>query len=111
MPELELVYANLSSPRFSFIDRYDEKCSIQKSNLATEDAIWLGIDETKPIVMAREHPELDPRPISDPERGTGWLDVPIPEDASCCGRMHLTLDMVRMLLPYLHHFVETGELV
>lgn len=28
-----------------FWDRYGELCSIQKSSLATEDAIWLGVDE------------------------------------------------------------------
>ena len=31
----------------SFVDRYDAVCSIQKSSLATEDAIWLGIHEVK----------------------------------------------------------------
>ena len=30
---------------FSFKDRYDEPCSIQKSSLATEDAIWFGLDK------------------------------------------------------------------
>lgn len=28
----------------TFKDRYDQECSIQKSSLATEDAIWFGID-------------------------------------------------------------------
>ncbi len=27
-----------------FVDRYEQKCSIQKSSLATEDCIWLGVD-------------------------------------------------------------------
>lgn len=31
----------------TFIDRYGDVCSIQKSSLATEDAIWLGIHEVK----------------------------------------------------------------
>ena len=30
--------------RAEFIDRYGQKCSIQKSSLATEDCIWLGVD-------------------------------------------------------------------
>jgi hypothetical protein len=29
---------------YEFKDRCDENCSLQKSSLATEDAIWLGID-------------------------------------------------------------------
>jgi hypothetical protein len=28
----------------TFQDRYGAACSIQKSSLATEDAIWLGVD-------------------------------------------------------------------
>ena len=30
--------------RGEFVDRYRQKCSIQKSSLATEDCIWLGVD-------------------------------------------------------------------
>lgn len=28
-----------------FKDRYDSECSIQNSSLASEDAIWLGVDK------------------------------------------------------------------
>ena len=31
--------------RADFTDRYDAKCSIQKSSLAFEDCIWLGVNE------------------------------------------------------------------
>lgn len=31
--------------RSEFIDRYGNKCSLQKSSLATEDCIWLGVHE------------------------------------------------------------------
>ncbi len=30
--------------RGEFVDRYDSKCSIQESSLATEAAIWFGVD-------------------------------------------------------------------
>lgn len=30
--------------RASFTDRYNNECSIQKSSIATEDCIWLGVD-------------------------------------------------------------------
>lgn len=56
--------------RAEFVDRYQSKCSIQASSLATEPCIWLGTGD----------------------------------------RMHLTQAMVADLLPYLQHFVETGEL-
>lgn len=28
-----------------FVDRYKQQCSVQDSSLATEAAIWLGVDE------------------------------------------------------------------
>ncbi len=42
--------------------------------------------------------------------GQGWIPVPLPEGASTSGRMHLTRDLVKELLPLLQHFAETGEL-
>lgn len=31
----------------SFTDRYGAQCSLQKSSLAFEEAIWLGVDEVE----------------------------------------------------------------
>lgn len=59
-----------------FFDRYNFPCSLQESSLATEHAVWLGIDT-----------ENDPS-----------------------NRMHLTLEQVEMLLPYLQHFVQSGRI-
>lgn len=64
----------------AFLDDYGAKCSIQKSSLATEDCIWLGMDEGQHV------------------------------DGHCCARMHLTRAMVRRLLPALEHFAATGDL-
>lgn len=69
--------------RIEFDDLYGDRCSIQKSSLATRDAIWLGQNE----------PSLD--------HHTGKV-------AGC--RMHLTQGDVRWLLPILQHFADTGEL-
>jgi hypothetical protein len=30
-----------------FLDRYGNGCSLQKSSLATEDCIWLGVNESR----------------------------------------------------------------
>jgi hypothetical protein len=30
-----------------FLDRYGVECSLQKSSLATEDCIWLGVNESR----------------------------------------------------------------
>jgi hypothetical protein len=72
-----------------FTDRYGEACSIQDSSLATEDAIWLGIDH----INGREMSSVVG---IDPER--------IP------ARMHLTREMVAELLPLLQRFVDTGSI-
>lgn len=58
-------------------------CSIQKSSLATDNAIWLGVH---------------PTPSEHEKRGYGPT------------RMHLNRQHVAALLPLLQHFVDTGEL-
>jgi hypothetical protein len=58
-------------------------CSIQRSSLATDNAIWLGVH---------------PAPDEHEKRGYGPT------------RMHLNRQGVAALLPLLQHFVETGEL-
>lgn len=83
-----------------FNDKYMHKCSLQKSSLATEDCIWLGIDKANPQIMASKIIE----------GGTGWADYPIPDDVYISTRMHLTQEQVKELLPYLQKFVETGDL-
>jgi hypothetical protein len=78
-----------------FSDRYGNECSLQKSSIATEDCIWFGVDDPKPM-------RLIP--------GQGWTPVEFPEDTLFHNRMHLTQDQVKALLPYLRKFVKTGEL-
>lgn len=80
-----------------FIDLYGERCSIQKSSLATDDAIWLGIDNPKLIVFENE------------QKGK-YLVTDMPNNFSVSSRMHLNREQVAQLLPMLQKFVETGEL-
>jgi hypothetical protein len=93
---MKLEATNRGFLKGEFIDQYGEKCSIQKSSLATEECIWLGVNEVIPQVLG---------PV-----GTGWQPVPLPKGAMTGGRMHLNRQMVRDLLPLLQHFAETGEL-
>ena len=79
----------------TFQDRYGNNCSLQKSSLADEHAIWFGPDEADPRICVM---------------GEGWKPVPFPEDTLFTTRMHLTQDQVKELLPYLQKFAETGEL-
>jgi hypothetical protein len=66
--------------RYKFTDRAGSTCSLQKSSVATEDCIWLGVDEVF------DHSNARP------------------------ARMHLSQEQVAALLPDLEHFARTGEL-
>lgn len=87
--------------RGEFKDLYGDECSIQKSSLATEDAIWLGISKAKPIIMASKVVE----------GGTGWVDYPIHEDVFIGTRMHLNQELAKELILQLQNFVDTGDLL
>ena len=91
---------------YSFIDRYGAECSIQKSSLAEEDAIWLGVDNANPKIMAVDAREAG---IST-TAVNGWVEYPIPDTVIMTTRMHLTQDQVAKLLPVLQRFVDTGEI-
>jgi hypothetical protein len=82
------------------VDRYGQGFSIQESSLASEAAIWFGIDDPNPQIMASK--------VVD--GGTGWAKYPIPDDVHITTRMHLTVDQVKGIIPILQHFVDTGEL-
>jgi hypothetical protein len=80
--------------RAEFEDCFGQRCSLQKSSLATEDAIWLGIDNTGPHLT---HPDDCEKPPSEARF-----------NADVYMRMHLTRDQVAELLPLLQRFVDTG---
>lgn len=80
-----------------FTDLYGEKCSIQESSLATEDAIWFGVDNPKLTVFENENMGK-------------YLNVEMPNHFRVSSRMHLSREQISELLPILQKFVETGEL-
>jgi len=67
-----------------FKDMYDQPCSLQKSSIATEDCIWLGV---------HDQIDLNTKQVIGPAQ-----------------RMHLTQEQVKELIPLLQKFVDTGEL-
>lgn len=83
-----------------FEDLYGDGCEIQKSSLADTDAIWFGIADANPQIMASK----------TKEGGTGWVDYEIPKDVLLSTRMHLSQEQVKELLPILQHFADTGDL-
>lgn len=89
-----------------FDDHYGNTCSLQKSSLATADAIWFGIDGVQAKVMAVDAAAVGVLTHSK----TGWVNYPIPPQVQVVTRMHLTRAQVKQLLPLLQKFVDTGEL-
>lgn len=86
--------------KVAFSDHYGVACSIQKSSLATEEAIWIGADDLGLQRFASDY--------------TGWHNVDLSEvfpgqTISANTRMHLTQDEVGALLPVLVHFAQTGQ--
>lgn len=83
--------------RLEFTDRYDVACSLQESSLATEGAIWFGVNDANPRHCVK---------------GEGWVPYVYPEglDVLHSTRMHLTQGQVKRLMPMLQHFVKNGEL-
>jgi hypothetical protein len=89
-----------------FTDRYGDTCNIQKSSLATDDAIWFGVADACPQIMASDALEAG----VDTEETTGWVPYPMPKNVLLTTRMHLTRELVAELLPILQRFVDTGEI-
>lgn len=89
-----------------FKDYFGVPCSIQESSLGTEHAIWFGVTELNPQIMASQAAMFG---IETTET-TGWVPYPIPKEVVCNDRMHLTRKQVAKLLPLLQRFVDTGEL-
>ena len=98
---------NRGFDQIEFQDRYDSPCSLQKSSLATEDAIWLGVSDVEPKIMATDAIRLG---LDTNGETTGWVPYPIPNEVLLSARMHLTQEHVKMLLPHLIKFAESGSI-
>jgi hypothetical protein len=97
-----------------FEDEYGQKCSIQKSSRMAygpgDECIWIGVENP-----TNEFRILPQTTAAQKKHGFGWqlkkLGDLFPECESMFpDRMHLTQNMVKMLLPVLEHFAKTGEL-
>jgi len=98
--KLEKTITSRGFNLIKFNDLYDIECSIQKSSLATDDAIWFGVNDADPHIMASK----------TLQGGTGWVRYDVPDDVSFNTRMHLNREQVKELLPILKKFVKTGNL-
>lgn len=91
--ELTKTKTDRGFDKYTFEDCYGTKCSLQKSSLATNSAIWFGCEDADPKVLIP---------------GKGWQPVNMPDGYVADTRMHLTQEQVKELLPILQRFVETG---
>lgn len=82
---MKIRHTERGFPVVEFKDFYGKECSLQKSSLADREAVWLGVDNT------------------------GMLGTPKREEITH-GRMHLTQDQVKKLLPHLIKFADTGDI-
>lgn len=89
-----------------FTDRYGDNCIIQESSLATEAAIWLGLEKANPQIMWADAKAAG----VETQASCGWVPYPIPKEVLLSTRMHLTQEQVADLIPILNHFVKTGSL-
>lgn len=85
---------------FEFTDLYGEQCSLQESSLADKDAIWLGITDPEPKILASE----------TLGGGIGWVKYPMPKGVLTPSRMHLNRKTARELAELLLKFADTGEI-
>ena len=90
----------------NFKDYYGHSCSIQDSSLATEDAIWLGLDGASPKVLHGHAKSLG----VDTDATCGWVDYPIPEQVFLNTRMHLNKEQASHLIKVLQRFVDNGTI-
>jgi len=101
---MEINHTQRGFTLIKFKDHYDHQCSIQQSSLATDDAIWFGVDDADPKIMASQARSFG----LATEETVGWVKYPIPECVIMTTRMHLTRDQVVELLPVLQYFVANG---
>lgn len=89
--------------KMTFDDVYNVKCSLQKSSLASEECIWFGVEDINPRIFVPG--------MHSPFEGTKKA-VPynLPSEVIISNRMHLNREQVKMLLPALQEFVDTGEI-
>ena len=81
--------------RITFKDSKGVVCYLQDSSSAYPDAIWFGC--------------LEPNPRM-PNGVCGYSPLTLPKDVAMDTSMHLTVEQVKMLIPVLQKFVDTGSL-
>lgn len=98
-----------------FSDYYDKKCSMQLSSLASDECIWLGIENAEPKIMSMDAIRLGLIKESDAPKNPygepcGWIDYPIPQEVLLTTRMHLSREQAKQLGLQLLKFAFSGSI-
>ena len=88
-----------------FKDIYGHACSLQVSSLADRAALWLGVDDVEPKVMAVNAAKIGVKT----DETCGWVKYPVPEEVMFTSRMHLDRKQVEALIDHLQQWLRTGE--
>lgn len=103
---LELSKTSRGFGKGKFTDAVGVACSIQDSSLATEAAIWFGVEEANPQKLEGDklvpvEPPVKPIPI------TGWPGMN--HDILYNTRMHLTIRNVKTLIRNFEKFLVSKD--
>lgn len=93
--------------RIEFCDLSKAPCSLQESSLATREAIWLGVDDADPRIMAKDAQRLGL--IGSDQDVSGWIPFSIPEEVLLRARMHLDREQAYALGHLLLDFARSGR--
>lgn len=91
---------------YKFKDGSGTKCSIQKSSVATEDMIWIGVSDPDPKIMASQASQFGIKT----DKNNGWIKYPIPDEVIIKTRMHLNRKQALNLIRVLLRFIIRGEI-
>lgn len=105
---MNLIFSNTQRgfKLIKFKDHYETACSLQKSSLYIQDAIWLGVENVNPEILWKDALHLG----IETDVREGHIPYVFPKEVQFTNRMHLTRKQVAALLPLLQVFVDTGEL-
>lgn len=98
-----------------FLDHYNKRCSLQMSSAATDECIWLGIENAEPRILTTDAIWLglvkeEDAPHNFLREPCGWIEYPVPQEVSFTTRMHLTREQAKQLALKLLEFALCGRI-
>ena len=99
-----------------FKDYYNNGCSLQISSLASDECVWLGIENAQPRILTRDAIRLGllkeaEAPHNCYGEPCGWVEYPVPEEVSFTTRMHLSRKQILKLALKLLEFAFCGKII